>query len=68
MAEHPFPFPSGNQSDWTAREWQAAANRYWYDIMGVDRGEPNYRPRLSLLESAHKHATRRARQLRAAAG
>lgn len=63
----PFPFPAGNQGDWTAAQWQAAANRYWYDIMGVDRSEPNYRPVLSLLESAFKHASSKARALRAAA-
>lgn len=64
---HPFPFPTGNRADWTARDWQAAANRYWYDIMGVDRSEPNYRPQLSMLEAAHKEATRKAAALRRAA-
>jgi len=68
MTTHPFPLPRGNQGDWTAREWQAAANFYHYEIMGVDRDEPNYRPHLSLLESAFAHATRKARALRAAKG
>ena len=62
---HPFPFPTGNRTDWTAADWQAAANRCWYDIMGVDRTTPNYRPHLSALEAEHKHATRRAAALRA---
>lgn len=66
MSAHPFPMPTGNRADWTARDWQAAANRYWFDIMAVDRSESNYRPTLSMLESAHQHATRRARALRKA--
>lgn len=65
MTDHPFPLPSGNEADWTARQWQAAANHYHYEVMGVDRNEPNYRPLLSLLESARNHAQRRARALRA---
>ncbi len=58
--------PAGFESSWDARQWQAAANHYWYEIMGVDRSEPNYRPVLSLLEAAHAHATRRAKALRVA--
>ena len=67
MADHPFPLPRGFESDWTAREWQSAANHYWYEIQGVDRSELNYRPVLSLLESAFRHATRKAQALRAVA-
>jgi hypothetical protein len=63
--QHPFPLPQGNQAEWTARQWQAAANHYWYEIMGVDREEPNYRPLLSILEDAHRHATRRSAATRA---
>jgi len=62
---HPFPFPAGPEANWTAGEHQAAANRYHYDIMGVDRSEPNYRPHLSLLESAFNRHSRYARALRA---
>jgi len=65
MSDHPFPFPRGNRIDWTSRDWQAAANRYFYDIGKVDRSEPNYRPHLSCLESAFNEATRKARALRA---
>jgi hypothetical protein len=65
--DHPFPFPAGREADWTARQWQAAANFYHYEAMGVDRDEPNYRPTLSLLEAAHRHAQRRAAAARAAA-
>lgn len=64
MGTHPFPLPSGLEAGWSVQEWQAAANHYWYEIMGVDRSEPNYRPLLSLLEAAHAHATRHARALR----
>jgi hypothetical protein len=67
MTPHPFPLPAGPEAAWTARQWQAAANFYHYEIMGVDRAEPNYRPTLSLLESAHRHAQRRAAALRATA-
>lgn len=62
---NPFPLPAGPEANWGAREHQAAANYYWYKIMGVDREEPNYRPYLSLLESAHKRHTRYAVRLRA---
>lgn len=67
MQNHPFPMPQGPQGSWDARQWQAAANYYWYEIMGIDRSEPNYRPYLSMLESAYAHATRKARALRAVA-
>ena len=63
---HPFPFPQGNRADWSARDWQAAANRYFYDMGGVDRSAPNYRPQLSMLEAGFNEATRKAKQLRAA--
>lgn len=67
MTPHPFPLPTGPQAAWDARRWQSAANFYHYEIMGVDRTEPNYRPTLSLLEDGFRHAQRRARALRAAA-
>lgn len=63
---HPFPLPVGPSASWDARTWQAAANHYWYEIMGVDRTVPNYRPLLSLLEAAHGEATRKASALRSA--
>jgi hypothetical protein len=64
---NPFPLPTGLESSWRAADHQTAANHYWYKIMGVDRLEPNYRPHLSLLESAHKRHTRYATRLRAEA-
>jgi len=64
---HPFPFPSGNRADWTARDWQAAANRYFYDMQGIDRTAPNYRPALSMMEAGYSEATRKARAMRSAA-
>lgn len=68
MSEHPFPLPRGLESDWTARDWQAAANHYHYEIMSVDRvNDANYRPLLSLLEAAFNHASRRAKAARQAA-
>ena len=66
MTNHPFPYPQGNRADWTARDWQAAANRYYYDMMGVDKSEPNYRSHLSTLEAGFNEATRKAKALRAA--
>lgn len=65
MTNHPFPLPQGLEQDWTAPEWQAAANHFHYEVMGVDRSEPNYRPLLSMMEAARNHATRRAAALRA---
>ncbi len=60
---HPFPYPKGPETSWTAKEWQAAANHYWYEMMGLER-VGNYRPVLSLLESAFRRCTRKARYLR----
>lgn len=62
---HPFPLPVGPEATWNAQEHQAAANHYWYEIMGVDRDASNYRPYLSLLESAFNRHTRYAKRLRA---
>ncbi len=67
MATNPFPLPAGPRADWTAADWQQKANRDWFEIMAVDRDQPNYRPALSMLEASHAHSTRKARQLRAAA-
>lgn len=64
MSEHPFPHPGGYESLWSAKEHQAAANHYWYKIMGVDREDPNYRPYLSLLEAAFKRHTSKAKAMR----
>ena len=44
MTPHPFPLPTGLEAAWTARQWHAPPNFYHYEIMGVDRDEPNYRP------------------------
>lgn len=63
---HPWPYPTMPKSLWGAAEWQAAANHYWYEKMEVDTDDPNYRPVLSLLESAHRHAVRQAQAYRAA--
>lgn len=64
MSAHPFPHPGGYESLWGAKEHQAAANHYWYEIMGVDRNDPNYRPYLSLLESEFNRHTRKAAAIR----
>ena len=61
---HPFPLPEGNACEWTARDWQRAANFYWYELAGIDRSEPNYKPMETLLKSAHAHAMRKAKALR----
>ncbi len=58
--KHPFPLPVGLESEWTAKQWQQAANFYWYERMGVER-VGNYRPTMSLLETAYKHAVRMKR-------
>lgn len=61
-----FAMPSGPESEWTARDYQAAANVAWIRIGRVDRSYPNYRPVLSVLEAAHARYTRRARAMRGA--
>ena len=60
MTTHPWPLPAGPQANWNTRDWQAAANFYHYEIMGIDYDAPNYRPTLSLLEDGFKHAQRKA--------
>lgn len=59
-----WPMPTGPETDWTARDYQAAANSQ-FDAMGrVNRDYPNYRPTLSMLESSFNRYSRKARQMR----
>lgn len=60
-----WPMPQGLEANWTARDYQAAANSE-FDAMGrINRDYPNYRPILSMLESSYARYSRKARELRA---
>lgn len=63
--EHPFPMPHGPERMWSHVEHQRAANHYWYEVVELDRTQPNYRPILSLLQAAFARHSRYARRLRA---
>lgn len=64
---HPFPFPSAPRAQWTAIDYQRAANRYFYDMQAVDRSESNYRPHLTMLEAGYRECSRKASALRKSA-
>lgn len=59
-----FVMPIGDEGDWKAIDYQRAANVYYIKIGRIDKRYPNYRPTLSLLESAMNRYNRIARQKR----
>ena len=61
-----FAMPRGSESEWQAVDFQRAANVKFLMMGRVDKRFPNYRPTLSILESAFQRYTRKARQMRAA--